>query len=707
MLTRRITTISRHHFTSTTSSLLSLRLHSTEQKKVEVTKTKRDVQAGPNLQDFINNTATSPSKGLSKVNVNLNNFPIFTSDTPLAFYIETYGCQMNVSDSEIVNSCLKSAGHYEVKDITEADLILTNTCAVRENAESKVWNRLQYFQHLRKTHKSRYILSKELEKYKNEEIPLNIAPASVSMNTARSLFLENIDANNIDEVNELNNDNEKKPNLLGKIQRNKIILDLPQQQFPLVGILGCMAERLKTKLLEHDSVDFICGPDSYRDIPRLIQNLISTAGQKQANTMLSLEETYADIAPVREVNSISAFISIMRGCNNMCSFCIVPFTRGRERSRPFLSVLKEVGDLSAKGVKEIVFLGQNVNGYHDIDQESVEFIKNHPDLTHIKLNQQYKAAPGFNNMYHSKKKDTEGIRFFDLLDIVATLYPEIRIRFTSPHPKDFPEEIFTVIKKHNNISKSLHMPLQSGSTTCLDRMRRGYSKEAYLELINTAKRILPNVAISTDIIAGFCDETEEEHQETINVMKSVVYDQAFMFAYSLREKTHAARNYDDNVDEKVKNRRLNEIISTFRDNVLEKNRTQLKDKFELVLVEGLATSNGKKRESIMLTGRSDGNRRVIFPFTSTTNLNYDQLINNKSPLFQKNLDLSSEDREKLLKYGVSVDNKIKEEMKEEELIGKFAIVRILDSSSTTLRGVMLGITSISDFFKYEEEINQN
>lgn len=703
MLTRRISSIYRLHYAP---SFSSVRFHSTEQLNVEVTKTKRDVQQGPNLQDFIKNSSSSgPVKGLSKVNVNLNNFPIFASDTPLAFYIETYGCQMNVSDSEIVNSCLKSAGHYEVKDITEADLILTNTCAVRENAESKVWNRLQYFQHLRKTHKSRYILSKELEQYKNQEIPLNIAPSAVSMNTARSLFMENIDATNMDEVSILDDQN-KVPNLLGKVQRNKIILDLPQQQFPLVGILGCMAERLKTNLLEHDSVDFICGPDSYRDIPRLIQNLITTAGQKQANTILSLEETYADIAPVREVNSISAFISIMRGCNNMCSFCIVPFTRGRERSRPFLSVLKEVGDLSAKGIKEVVFLGQNVNGYHDVDKESIDYITNHPDLAHIKLNQQYKAAPGFNNMYHSKKKDTAGIRFFDLLDIVATLYPEVRIRFTSPHPKDFPEEIFTIIKKHNNISKSLHMPLQSGSSTCLDRMRRGYTKEAYLELIQTAKRILPNVAISTDVIAGFCGETEEEHKQTVEVMKSVVFDQAFMFAYSLRDKTHAARNLEDNVDEKVKNTRLNEIIATFRENVLLKNKQEFDGRFELVLIEGLATSNSKKRDTIMLTGRSDGNRRILFPFTSTTVVDYETVLkSNSHPLFKKDIDISQEDRDNLLKYGLPADNNIKEEMKEDELIGKFAVVRILDSNSTTLRGVMLGTSTISDFYKHETKLN--
>jgi tRNA A37 methylthiotransferase MiaB len=318
---------------------------------------------------------------------------------------------------------------------------------------------------------------------------------------------------------------------------------LQSSGFPIIGVLGCMAERLKTKLLEEKAVDFVCGPDAYRDIPRLLDTVLSS-GQKEANTRLSLDETYADIEPVRATNSASAFVSIMRGCNNMCAFCIVPFTRGRERSRQHASILQEVAQLADQGVREVVLLGQNVNGYHDISLQSTVGIESSlvhtSDQNNSNNNLKYQASPGFKNLFHSRVKDIAGVRFADLLRDVAAVNPEIRVRFTSPHPKDFPPDVLDAIASTHNICKSIHLPVQSGSSSVLERMRRGYSREAFLALTEDMRRLMPQVALSTDVIAGFCGETEAEHADTVSLMRQVAFDQAFMFAYSLRDKTHAA-----------------------------------------------------------------------------------------------------------------------------------------------------------------------
>ena len=324
---------------------------------------------------------------------------------PLKFFIETYGCQMNVSDSEVIRSVLFKKGYKECEKIEEADIILTNTCAVRDNAESKVHNRLSVFQSLRK---------------KNHISPRRYLKGKVQIEDQLKAYLS----------------------------LNSI--------YPIVGVLGCMAERMKEKLLLEDSVDFICGPDAYRDIPRLLENII-TQGEKQSNIALSFNETYSDITPVRNMkHPVSAFISIMRGCNNMCSFCIVPFTRGRERSRPLLSILKEYDELVQQGVKEITLLGQNVNGFHDTSEATINFLSQHPELS-TSLQGKYKASPGFQNLYQSKKKDLPGIRFAQLLSLLAQKNPEIRIRFTSPHPKDFPEEVIDVIANHHNVCSLLKL----------------------------------------------------------------------------------------------------------------------------------------------------------------------------------------------------------------------------------------------------------
>ncbi len=420
--------------------------------------------------------------------------------------------------------------------------------AIRENAEAKIWNRLAYFRSIRRENRLAHARLRKREGLSKKDLKLERAKSTT----------------------------------------------------PFVGVLGCMAERLKERLLEEESVDFVVGPDAYRDIGRLV-NTVSSTGQKEANTQLSLEETYADIAPVRETDAASAFVSIMRGCNNMCSYCIVPFTRGRERSRDLESIKAEVRQLIAQGVKEVCLLGQNVNGYHDISEESALKYP-HKD--------KYQAADGFDNLFKGKIKDKPGARFADLLSEIADLDPECRIRFTSPHPKDFPDDVLRLIAERPNICSSLHLPAQSGSTSMLERMRRGYSREAYLHLVDKARAIIPGVTISTDMIAGFCGETDDEHKDSVSVMEKVQYDQAFLFAYSLRDKTHADRNLEDDVPEAVKLRRLQEIIEVYRRH-LQMNAQKELHKQHLVLVEGPSTKS--KVDAPYWTGRTDGNKRVVFP----------------------------------------------------------------------------------------------
>ena len=405
------------------------------------------------------------------------------------FYIETYGCQMNFADSEIVNSILIDKGMEPVGNANAADVILVNTCSIRENAETKVWNRL-----------------KELRKLKREK------------------------HNNL-----------------------------------TVGVLGCMAERIRDQIIEEEQlVDIVVGPDAYRDIPRLIEEVDD--GRKAVNVLLSLEETYADIAPVRTTgNGITAFVSIMRGCDNMCSFCVVPFTRGRERSRPMASILDEIRQLSDQGYKEVTLLGQNVNSYKDGEHT-----------------------------------------FTRLMDEASKVDAEMRFRFSSPHPKDFPDDLLHLIAARPNLCNYIHIPAQSGHDDVLERMRRPYTRQQYLELTDKMKSIIPGLTLSTDIISGFCGETEEEHQGTMTLMAQVQYDLAYMFAYSERERTLAYRKFEDDVPEDVKKRRLTEII-TQQMNIQEQ-RNQLEiGKRHLVLVEKVS-----KRSDEQLSGRTDTNKMVVF-----------------------------------------------------------------------------------------------
>lgn len=450
-----------------------------------------------------------------------------------SFFIETYGCQMNAADSEIVRAILLEHAFAPAASADDADVVLLNTCAVRENAEAKIWNRLEQFRQLK-----------------------------------------------------------------AKLLRTRA----SRARLPTVGVLGCMAERLKTKLLEADKmVDLVVGPDAYRDIPNLLA-VVRAQGEAAVNVQLSLDETYADIAPVRsDPSSPSAFVSIMRGCNNMCSYCIVPFTRGRERSRDLHSIVDEVRALRDQGVKEVVLLGQNVNSFHDRKSHGA-----------AELGRGYVAADGFDNMFRSR--DARGFRFVDLLDHVSRVDPELRVRFTSPHPKDFPDDVLDLVNERANVCKQLHMPAQSGSTAVLARMRRGYSREAYLALADNIRARIPGVALSSDFIAGFCGETEEEHRDTLSLMRLVGYDQAFMFAYSVRARTHAAHRMEDDVPADVKLRRLQEVIDTFSAVVTRKNAVEDGGRLHVVLVQG--PSRRSTDENPKLTGLTDTNKRCVFTDTA-------------------------------------------------------------------------------------------
>ena len=420
-------------------------------------------------------------------------------------FLESYGCQMNFSDSEIVASILTEKGFSMTQNFEEADLIFINTCAIRENAELRVRNRLNDFKRVKK----------------------------------------------------------KNPKLL-------------------VGVLGCMAERLKSQFLEQEKlVDIVVGPDSYRDLPNLIEE--AEDGHKAINVILSKEETYADLTPLRlGSNGVSAFISIMRGCDNMCSFCVVPFTRGRERSRDPDSIIAEAKDVFNNGYKEVTLLGQNVDSY-------------------------LWSGGGLKKENLSSEQQAAATNFAQLLEKVALISPQLRVRFSTSHPKDMTDDVLHMVAKHTNICNYIHLPVQSGSSRILEMMNRGYTREWYLDRMAAIKRIIPNCGISTDIITGFCSETEEDHQQTIGLMKEIKYDYAYMFSYSERPKTLAERKYKDDVAEAVKKRRLAEIIELQRLNSGIKTLLGIGQVHE-VLVEGFS-----KKSNEMLMGRNSQNTVVVFP----------------------------------------------------------------------------------------------
>lgn len=446
-------------------------------------------------------------------------------------YIESYGCAMNFSDSEIVASILSDKGFETTTDYNIADVIFINTCSIRENAEQRVRNRLKEF---------------TIAKVKN-------------------------------------------PGLV-------------------VGVLGCMAERLKSKFLEEEKlVDVVVGPDAYRDLPNLIERVDD--GQKAVNVLLSREETYADISPVRlNSNGINAFVSIMRGCDNMCSFCVVPFTRGRERSREPQSIVKECTDLFNHGYREVTLLGQNVDSY--------KWKKPHPALSEGEGSEKADSnvSPTGEDFEEASFGEDlgeagaiEAVNFANLLEMVAAIHPDLRVRFSTSHPKDITDEVLYMIAKHDNICNYIHLPVQSGNSRVLELMNRTYDREWYINRIDAIRRIIPGCAISTDVITGFCSETEEEHQDTLSMMDYVHYDFAYMFMYSERPGTLAAKRYADDIPDEVKRSRLKEIVARQQQHSYMRLQTQL-GKVQKVLIEGFSKKSDKD-----YCGRSDQNAMVVFP----------------------------------------------------------------------------------------------
>ena len=581
-------------------------------------------------------------------------------------YVETYGCQMNVSDSEIVASVLRSHDYVMTDAPEDADAILVNTCAIRDGAEAKVWHRLR-----------------QLRAIKAAKTRANRRAAKRAAQDVSGVFEDESGA---------------------------------KSKVPVVGVLGCMGERLKEKLLERDGLaDLVAGPDAYRDLPRLIDAArgdevdalagglpsssaasvgadadaaLAVATEKKKrnenenenenasrdfssvmNVQLSVDETYADIAPVRKSDATqnpTAFVSIMRGCDNMCAFCIVPFTRGRERSRPFSSIVDEARRLSREGYKEVTLLGQNVNSYADKSgkffAESRKGSANDAERSDDPFEPYY--ARGFRSVYKPSRSRDGAMRFGELLDLVADVDPEMRVRFTSPHPKNFPDEVLQIIRSRANVGKQLHMPAQSGSTSVLQRMRRGYSREAYLDLATKVRLTIPGVAISSDFIAGFCGETEEEHEDTVSLIRQVKYESAFMFAYSMREKTGAARRLTDDVPEATKKRRLAEIIAAQREEALLANEAEI-GKIVCVLVDGAA----RKDRTEKLAGRTCANKRVVVRRATA------------SERF---------DRDKETGFGVA-DVPLR--------IGEYVAARVTGANASTLFAEPVARTTLSEFYR--------
>ena len=420
--------------------------------------------------------------------------PIIDPSKPKV-YIETYGCQMNVNDSEVILSILQDAGYCLTEDIEQANIILANTCSIRDNAEQRIWGRIDQF---------------KLQKRKRSDV--------------------------------------------------------------IIGIVGCMAERLKDKLLDGSEVDLVVGPDAYRALPEMLEAL--RPDSPQINVLLSREETYADISPVRmDRNGISAFISIMRGCNNVCSYCIVPYTRGAERSRDPHSIVREARQLWENGYKEVTLLGQNVDSY----------------------------------FWKSPEGEEHNVNFAQLLEMVALISPDMRVRFSTSHPKDISDEVIYTMARHENICKHIHLPVQSGSSIMLEKMRRKYNREWYLERVDKIRSVIPDCGITTDVIAGFCGETLKDHEDTLTLMEKVVFDSAFMFAYSNRPGTLASRKYEDDIPYEEKTRRLNEIIALQGRMSLKSNEKEV-GRILKVLVEGPSKKNPDE-----LCGRASSNKMCVFP----------------------------------------------------------------------------------------------
>jgi tRNA A37 methylthiotransferase MiaB len=722
----------------TTPTHTSKRFHGHHHHGIKTTRSLPE--DGKTLKDFFKN---GDEGGEASVQTSFD----FISSTPLAhgqskentlglksktYYLETYGCQMNVADSELVHSILHKAGLEHTDTIHNADVILVNTCAIREGAEQRIWGRLGQFRSIAENrHKMKMAIIKQDElKLKQKQLQEAAAIAANSANSANieadvaeldakqqqanaeMLFIseqiqdfgtivqgddkgcghgqghgvhfdssfeinsptnsaqtqsenlqkqDNTSSCGVDAFTPVPPKQPQQPSdltpeqILEKERKKRLVprntfdsSTIPQSQqvaegltrrfkseAPVVGVLGCMAERLKSRLVEKEKVvDIVVGPDAYRDLPRLIK--LVEGGDVSMNVQLSLEETYGDIIPIRkESNNISAFVSITRGCNNLCSYCIVPYTRGRERSRKLTSIMEEIRMLADQGFKEVTLLGQNVNSYNDtsvlfpgkenIDDSNSSTDESTDDVApttktkktntttiedrgnavnkNVKVPLQDTYAAGAEGFKNISRREVVGVSFAELLDKVAAELPEVRIRFTSPHPKDFSPEVIDVIAKHANIAKQLHMPAQSGSTSMLERMRRGYSRDAYLKLISSIREQVPGIAFSTDMISGFCLESEQEHVDTLTLMQKTQYDHAFMFKYSQREKTHAHRAYPDDVPDNIKGDRLLDVIDTF-ETIQQLKQSNEVGKVHLVLVDG---ESRRQHHDIQLNNNNNNN----------------------------------------------------------------------------------------------------
>lgn len=538
---------------------------------------------------------------------------------------------MNVNDTDIIRSLLQQAGWRESLEANDADLLLTNTCAIREGAEQKVWQRLR----------------------------------------------------------ELRGQNRK----------------LAKRRRKVIGVLGCMAERLQEGLLKDGLADLVVGPDAYRDLPRLARQVlqrheyVNRKKQQQSpqqddnidvevdvdashavNVQLSLDETYADITPVRaDPDDVSAFVSIQRGCDNRCSFCIVPFTRGQERSRPLDSILDEIRQLHLEhNVKEVTLLGQNVNSYHDVSEAAL--IANPTSRYQL-------SNKGFRSRI---RRPDGGYYFADLVERVSDLSPELRVRFTSPHPKDYPTALLDLMAERPNVCNHLHMPAQSGSSSLLKRMKRGYTREAYLALVfdNILPRI-PDISLSTDMIAGFCGETDEEHADSVSLLETVRYDQAFLFAFSMREKTHAHRTLQDDVPEEVKQQRLRQLIDTYQAAVHAKNAAEEVGKLRLVLLEG--PSKRSTPEQPAWHGRTDQNKRIVFPVDDNLSCFDDDGGLDPVTLLTT---MAMDTEQQRFRHGTLQK-------------GDYAVVEVTEAKGHTLRGKLLYRTTLQRFAEHEARLKEH
>lgn len=497
----------------------------------------------------------------------------------ITVHVKTYGCQMNVNDTSVVKSVLKDYGYKLIDNEHDAEVELLMTCAIRESAESKIWDKL-----------------KQLRSRKNN----------------------------------------------------------PSDPLKHVGVLGCMAERLRAAIMKNnEAVDIVAGPDAYRDLPRLFA--INRHTQSKAiNCQYMFDETYSDIVPSTGKDEVKSFVSITRGCDNMCSFCIVPYTRGKERSRSLPSIVEGVKTLMANGIKEVTLLGQNVNSYRDIETSPVAIRRN--DLME-RVSEKEQFAPGFRTVYKPRQR---GLTFDVLLEEVARVSPELRVRFTSPHPKDFTQDVIDVMSKYPNIAKCIHLPVQSGSNSMLKKMRRGYTREAYLDLVDRLRKKIPGLSLTTDTISGFCGETDEDHRQTIELIKQVQYNQIYTFKYSMRQKTHAYHNYIDDVEEAIKQERLLEIKELFRQQAHQLNKSKIGSK-QLILIE-----SDSKRSDSDWQGLSDNNVTTILPKMKVPSLT-DSSVRPIRP-------------------------------------GDYVICRVIDANSQTFRGEPICITTQEDFHSDKEPI---